>query len=145
MVYSSPFGSPSLLLPLPPLLLISSPRLLRCFSKQGMFMLASRDVAGSFRADAGRDLIRTARTMDPRNDKVRRERRERRGNREEKRVAPSSLTLNSSKYSRMNPYTHAHASLTLLHTHSTPHTHVPGIRHVHYSSMSPSRAFTVGL
>ena len=39
-------------------------------------MLASRDVAGSFRADAGRDLIRTARTMDPRNDKVRRERRE---------------------------------------------------------------------
>ena len=48
-------------------------------------MLASRDVAGSFRADAGRDLIRTARTMDPRNDKVRRERREKeqRGEREE--------------------------------------------------------------
>ena len=85
MVYSSPFGSPSLLLPLPPLLLISSPRLLRCFSKQGMFMLASRDVAGSFRADAGRDLIRTARTMDPRNDKVRRERSEKSREEREKR------------------------------------------------------------
>jgi hypothetical protein len=29
-------------------------------------------------------------------------------------------------------------------THVPPRT-VPGIRHVHYSSMSPSRAFTVGL